>query len=171
LSRLSIWWLRLGIAIERTAPGCPQQNGRHERMHLTLKQETTKPAGGNLLQQQEKFDLFIEEYNRERPHEALAMKTPSEYYKPSTRPYEGLPDVEYPMHDRTIHVTNCGRICMGRRKINFSRAFAGQPVGVRQVDDRIWLVSFMQYDLGYFDEETDRVEPGNNPFGARVLPM
>lgn len=173
LSRLSVWWLRLGIALERITPGCPQQNGRHERMHLTLKKHTTQPAGQNLLQQQqqEKFDEFISEYNLERPHEALEMKTPSAFYKPSVRVYEGLPDLEYPLHDRTIVVTNCGRICMNRRKINFSRVFAGHPVGVRQVDDRIWLVSFMNYDLGFFDEESDRVEPGQNPFAEKVLPM
>jgi putative transposase len=171
LSRLSVWWLRLGIELERTAPGCPQQNGRHERMHLTLKQEATKPAGANLLQQQEKFDQFIDEYNNDRPHEALEMKYPGEIYQKSERSYSGLPDVAYPMHDRTITVTHCGRICMDRRKINFSRVFAGQDVGVRQVDDRIWLVSFMDYDLGYFDDETARVEPGENPFGAKVSPM
>lgn len=168
LSRLSVWWLRLGIRLERTAPGCPQQNGRHERMHLTLKKETTKPAGQNILQQQEKFDNFIDEFNRERPHEGLEMKTPAEVYKPSERIYEGLPEVEYPMHDRTVVVTNCGRICVNRRKINFSRALAGHPVGVKQVDDRIWLVSFMDYDLGYFDEEANRVEPGQNPFMVKL---
>lgn len=171
LSRLSVWWLRLGIELERITPGCPQQNGRHERMHLTLKQETTKPSGNNLLQQQEKFDTFVHEYNNDRPHEALNMKYPGEVYKPSPRAYEGLQDLEYPMHDRTITVTHCGRICMDRRKINFSRVFAGQDVGVRQVDDKIWLVSFMDYDLGYFDEEANRVEPGENPFGAKVSPM
>ena len=171
LSRLSVWWLRLGIEIERIVPGCPQQNGRHERMHLTLKQEATKPAGANLLQQQEKFDNFVQEYNHERPHEALEMSFPAEIYKPSHRKYIGVPEIEYPMHDRTITVTQCGRICMDRRKINFSRVFAGQDVGVRQVDDKIWLVSFMDYDLGYFDEETNRVEPANNPFGAKVSPM
>lgn len=168
LSRLSVWWLRLGIGLERITPGCPQQNGRHERMHLTLKNETTKPAGQNILQQQEKFDEFVQEYNHERPHEALEMKTPSEIYKPSQRSYDGLPEVEYPMHERTITVTNCGRICMDRRKINFSRVFAGHPVGVRQVDDRIWLVSFMNYEIGYFDEEADRVEPGQNPFAVKL---
>lgn len=171
LSRLSVWWLRLGIELERIEPGCPQQNGRHERMHLTLKKETTKPAGANLLQQQEKFDHFITEYNQERPHEALSMKCPGEIYKPSPRLYDGLPDVAYPMHDKTITVTHCGRICMNRLKVNFSRVFAGQDIGVRQVDDKIWLVSFMDYDLGYFDEETQRVQPGKNPFGAKVSPM
>jgi len=78
LSRLSVWWLRLGIRIERIRPGHPQQNGRHERMHLTLKREATRPAGANLLQQQAKFDVFLEEFNHERPHEALGMKCPAE---------------------------------------------------------------------------------------------
>jgi len=171
LSRLSVWWLRLGIEIERTKPGHPEQNGRHERMHLTLKKEATKPAGQNLLQQQEKFDNFIHEYNHDRPHEALDMKYPGEVYSSSKRAYEGLPDVEYPLHDKTVTVSRCGRICLEGRKINFSRVFAGQDVGIRQVDDKIWLVSFMHYDLGYFDEEAARVEPGKNPFGVKVLPM
>ncbi|MGE4131957.1 MAG: IS481 family transposase [Bdellovibrionales bacterium] len=171
LSRLSVWWLRLGIAIERIKPGHPEQNGRHERMHLTLKKEATKPAGHNLLQQQEKFDDFRSEYNEERPHQALEMKTPRDHYEPSKRVYEGITPIEYPLHDRAITVTRCGRICMDRRKINFSQVFAGQTVGVRQVEDKIWQVSFMDYDLGYFDDEENRVEAGENPFGAKVLPM
>jgi putative transposase len=171
LSKLSVWWLRLGIEIERIKPGHPEQNGRHERMHLTLKKETTKPAGQNMLQQQEKFDAFKQEYNEERPHQALDMQTPAEIYKTSLRSYTGLPDVDYPLHDKTVTVTQCGRICVGRRKINFSQVFAGQLVGITQVDDKIWMVTFMDYDLGYFDEESNRVEPGVNPFGAKVLPM
>jgi transposase InsO family protein len=171
LSRLSVWWLRLGIEIERIEPGHPEQNGRHERMHLTLKKEATKPAGQNLLQQQEKFDFFKEEFNNERPHQALQMKFPEEAYRPSNRIYTGLPEVNYPMHDRTITVTHCGRICLDGKKINFSKVFGGHRVGIREVDDKIWLVSFMNYDLGYFDEETCRVEPGENPFGSKVLPM
>src|ERR1700691_3440500 len=90
LSKLSVWWLRLGIQIERIKPGHPQQNGRHERIHLTLKKEATRPPGMNALQQQAKFDAFIHEFNSERPHEALAMKYPAEVYTPSTRPYRGL---------------------------------------------------------------------------------
>ena len=171
LSKLSVWWLRLGIEIERIKPGCPQQNGRHERMHLTLKMETTKPAGGNFLQQQAKFDDFIDCYNNERPHQALNMQRPAERYVPSTRPYRGLPDLDYPFHDRTATVTTCGRICLDRRKINLSVVFAGQSVGIKQVSDEIWLVSFMDYDLGYFDHETCRLEPIENPFGPKVLPM
>src|ERR1700679_2798417 len=88
LSRLSVWWLRLGIAIERIKPGRPQQNGRHERMHLTLKKEATRPAAKNFLQQQAKFDQFIHCFNFERPHQALNMRYPAELYKPSPRPYQ-----------------------------------------------------------------------------------
>ena len=157
--------------MERIQPGHPQQNGRHERMHLTLKKEATKPAGLNLLQQQAKFDDFVEVYNQERPHEALAMKCPAEVYRPSTRQSKGLPDIDYPLHDRIIIVTRCGRICLGTKKINFSTVFAGQAVGIKEVQDDIWLVSFMDYDLGYFDLETRVLEPLDNPFGPRLSPM
>lgn len=171
LSKLSVWWLRLGIEIERIKPGCPQQNGRHERMHLTLKQEATKPAEANFLKQQARFDKFQNEFNTERPHQALAMKRPSDVYKRSTRDYKGLPNVEYPMHDMTVTVTRCGRICKGRSKINLSRVFAGQEVGLLEVDEKLWLVTFMDYDIGYFDEDDRRVEPIENPFGPKLLTM
>jgi putative transposase len=171
LSKLSVWWLRLGVGIERIKPGHPEQNGRHERMHLTLKQQATKPAAPNLLQQQARFDAFLQEYNAERPHQALAMKVPADLYQPSHRPYRGLPELDYPLHDWAATVTTCGRICFRRRKINLSQVFAGQQVGVRQVDEHLWLVTFMHYDLGYFDDETCRLEPIENPFGSKVLPM
>jgi putative transposase len=87
----------------------------------------------------------------------------------STRPYRGLPEVDYPFHDRTVTVTTCGRICFNRQKINLSTVFAGQSVGIKQVSEHIWLVSFMDYDLGYFDHETCRLEPIENPFGPKVL--
>jgi len=171
LSKLSVWWLRLGIGIERIQPAHPEQNGRHERMHLTLKKEATKPAGKNLLQQQAKFDAFLECYNQQRPHQAIGMKYPAELYSPSARSYQGLSELEYPLHDRTITVTSCGRICMGSRKINLSVVFAGQNVGIREIAEHIWLVSFMHYDLGFFDDEAGRVECAPNPFAAKVLPM
>ncbi len=171
LSKLSVWWLRLGIEIERIQPAHPEQNGRHERMHLTLKKEATKPASKNFLKQQERFDRFMHVFNDERPHQGLAMKYPTELYVSSSRPYKGLSDLEYPFHDRTITVSNCGRICIGRRKINLSTVFAGQNVGIKEVSDKVWLVSFMQYDLGFFDHETGRVTSAENPFGAKVLPM
>ncbi len=171
LSKLSVWWLRLGIGIERIKPGNPQQNGRHERMHLTLKKEATRPAAKNFLQQQAKFDQFIECYNHERPHQALGMKYPAELYTSSPRPYQGLGELEYPFHDRTITVTSCGRICVGSRKINLSAVFAGQNVGIKEVSEKIWLVTFMHYDLGFFDHEVGRVECAPNPFETKVLPM
>jgi transposase InsO family protein len=171
LSKLSVWWLRLGIAIERIRPGRPQQNGRHERMHLTLKKEATRPPGMNSLQQQARFDAFVDEFNTERPHEALAMKTPGETYSPSARSYLGLPDLTYPLHDRDVLVTACGRICMHRKKINVSYVLAGQRVGIKEVDEGIWIVSFMHYDLGYIDLEQKSLQPLDNPFGARLLPM
>ncbi len=171
LSKLSVWWLRLGIDIERIKPGHPEQNGRHERMHLTLKKETTKPAGENFLQQQNKFDDFIDQFNNERPHQALNMMCPTEVYKSCPRAYEGLPDIEYPFHDKTVTVTQCGRICYRKKKINLSTVFAGQKIGVKEVSNGIWLVSFMKYDLGYYDEETCRLEPIQNPFRGKLLPM
>ncbi len=171
LSKLSVWWLRLGITIERIKPGNPQQNGRHERMHLTLKKEATRPAGMNSLQQQGRFDDFVHEFNTERPHEALAMKCPAELYVPSPRPYQGLPELAYPFHDRDILVTACGRICMHRKKINISTVLAGQRLGIKEVDEGIWLVSFMHYDLGYIDLEQKTLQPLDSPFGPGVSPM
>ena len=167
LSKLSVWWLRLGIAIERIRPGRPQQNGRHERMHLTLKKEATRPPGMNSLQQQARFDDFVSEFNTERPHEALAMKVPGDIYRPSAKPYAGLPELDYPFHDRDTLVTACGRICMHRKKVNISTVMAGQRLGIKEVDEGIWLVSFMQYDLGYIDLEQKTLQTIDNPHRAR----
>jgi len=171
LSKLSVWWLRLGIDIERIKPGNPQQNGRHERMHRTLKQETAKPAAFNFLQQQSKFDDFIEVYNNERPHQGIANKYPTELYTPSARIYTGLPEVEYPFADKTVTVTHCGRICLNNKKINMTTVLGGQNVGITQTDDKIWLVSFMKFDLGYFDETNCRLEPIDNPFNKKLYTM
>ena len=169
LSKLSVWWLRLGISIERIKPGRPQQNGRHERMHLTLKKEATRPAGANLLPQQAKFDSFLEEFHHERPHEALDMKCPAEIYTASTKPYRGISEPHYPFHDKTVVVTHCGRLCLYRKKINLSTCLAGQAVGIKEVDDGIWLVSFMDYDLGYVDLEEKTLQPLQNPFGPNSV--
>jgi putative transposase len=111
----------------------------NERMHLTLKKEATKPASFNFLQQQSRsrFNEFIDIYNQERPHEALQIRYPAELYTPSTRVYRSPDPPEYPFHDRTVRVTGCGRICIGRRKINLSIVFAGQRVGIREVEEKI----------------------------------
>jgi transposase InsO family protein len=170
LSKLSVWWLRLGIAIERIKPGHPQQNGRHERMHLTLKKEATRPPNLNILQQQGRFDAFVQEFNAERPHEALDMKCPAQMYAASLRRYGGLPELSYPFHDRDVLVTACGRLCLHRKKINISTVLAGQRLGIKEVDEDIWLVSFMHYDLGYFDLEQRTLQPLENPFGPQLVP-
>jgi transposase InsO family protein len=168
LSKLSVWWLRLGIRIERITPGRPQQNGRHERMHLTLKNETTRPAADNSLQQQARFDDFIAEFNTERPHEALDMATPLSRYTPSPRRFTGLPELTYPMHDRDIVVGNSGQIRFNKANVAISHVLAGQKLGLREVDDAIWLISFMHYDLGYIDLDDCKLQTITNPFGAKV---
>ncbi len=171
LSRLSVWWLRLGVGIERITPGKPQQNGRHERMHLTLKQGTTRPAAANGLSQQARFDAFLDEFNAERPHEGLAMKTPAAVYAPSPRPYPGLPELAYPFHDRDVIVARNGTIPLHGRAVIISTVFEGQRLGLREVDTDVWLVSFMHYDLGYIDLEARTLQTIDTPFGSRVSPM
>jgi putative transposase len=161
--------VRLRLDPHRAArSGQPQQNGR-QRMHSP--QTGRHAAAQNFLQQQARFDRFLECFNHERPHQALGMRCPAELYQPSVRPYRGLADLDYPFHDRTLTVTRCGRICFDGRKINLSAAFAGQNVGIKEIGEKIWLVSFMQYDLGFFDHECLRVECAPNPFEAKVLPM
>lgn len=99
------------------------------------------------------------------------MKYPSEIYLRSDRSYQGLQPIEYPLHDREIEVTSCGRICIGKMKINLSQVFTGQKMGLKEVSDGTWLVTFMDFDLGYFDVDSCRFEPLANPFGPKVLPM
>jgi hypothetical protein len=125
----------------------------------------------NSLQQQARFDTFVREFNTERPHEALSMNRPAEVYTASPRPYRGLPELTYPLHDREVVVTACGRICMHRKRVNLSQVFAGQRVGIKEVNEGIWLVSFMHYDLGYIDLEQRTLQRLDNPFGPRLSPM
>ncbi len=99
------------------------------------------------------------------------MRTPGEVYTPSSRPYQGLTELDYPFHDRDILVTACGRICMLRKKINISTVLAGHRLGIKEVDDGIWLLSFMHYDLGYIDLEQRTLQTIDNPFGTRLSPM
>ena len=106
-----------------------------------------------------------------RPHEALAMKCPAEIYSASSRPYFGLPDLTYPLHDRDALVTACGRICMHRKRVNISTVLAGQRLGIKEVDDGIWIVSFMHYDIGFIDLEQKTLQPLDNPFGTGLSPM
>jgi transposase len=174
LSQLSVKWLQLGVKHERIEPGEPQQNGSHERMHRTLKQETTRPAKANLLQQQERFDAFVEEFNHERPHQALAMQRPADIYRPSPRRYEGLPELEYPLHDEVCRVDNRGVINMpDNRACYLSQALVGCHVGLREVEDGHWLVTFASLDLGYYDEREKAFAEmdGNFNEGSPISPL
>lgn len=181
LSKLSVWWLRLGIKLERIKPGNPQQNGRHERMHKTLKQETTKPPAPHILSQQNKFDRFKEEFNSERPHEGLSMKTPSQVYKKSERIFpELLPEIKYPTADNIIRVTKCGSLYTpnSKKRMFIGMPLAGQNLGIRQLEQGLWTIEFMEYELGYFDDQSYKFCPSTeNPFSLEenldmeVLPM
>ena len=99
------------------------------------------------------------------------MNCPAEVYSASPRPYRGLPELAYPLHDREVLVTACGRLCLHRKKINISTVLAGQKLGIKEVDEGIWLVSFMHYDLGFIDLEQRTLQPTDNPFGPGVSPM
>jgi transposase InsO family protein len=161
LTKLSAWWLRLGIKHQRIEPAHPEQNGCHERMHRTLKAETTRPARHNSLQQQERFDEFRQEFNAERPHEALEMKRPAEVYRPSERRLPAtLPEVTYPLHDDVLMVSRGGHVRVPRgRHVFLAYALAGQPVGIREQADGRWLVTFVNLDLGAYDARTGSFEP------------
>lgn len=161
LTKLSAYWLRLGITLERTRPAHPQDNGRHERMHRTLKAETTRPARYNLLQQQERFDEFVEEFNTKRPHQALDMKRPAELYAASTKKHPAfLPDPDYSTHDDAVLVGKQGLLHFpGRRQVHLTKALAGQLVGIREEGDDRWLISFMHIDLGYVEPRCNRFTP------------
>jgi len=126
LSKLAVWWLRLGIGIERIKPGHPQQNGRHERMHLTLKKEATKPAAGNFLQQQAASTNLPRSSTTNVPRSS-GHEISAEIYQPSSRSYTGLPDIDYPLHDKTIVVTRCGRICLGKKKSTSAQSSPDKP--------------------------------------------
>lgn len=157
LSELSAWWMSLGIQLQRSRPGCPQDNGRHERMHRTLKAEATRPAGKNQLQQQERFDDFRQRYNQERPHEALAMKTPNSLYTASKRTLaEAQKELTYPMHDYTRKICPSGNLKISGQKCFLGRAMRGHQVGVRELGDGLHLVSLGPFDLGYMSLKTKK---------------
>ena len=160
LTALAVWWMRLGIEPERIQPGRPQQNGSHERMHLTLKQETASPSAGSLRSQQQRFDAFRQEYNQERPHEGLQMATPAEHYEPSTRPYpRRLPEPTYPGWE-VRSVGRSGQFKFSVKDVFVSHALAGQSVGLQPLNsdqERYWRVYFMKYDLGVLDRKTSRI--------------
>jgi transposase InsO family protein len=159
LSQLSVWWLRLGILPELSEPGKPQQNGRHERMHKTLKAEATKPPGANAAAQQRKFNDFRREYNEVRPHEALEMSTPAQVHQPSPRQMPSrLPEMVYPDRFEVRYVSANGGIRWRKQWVNVSSALVGQHVGLEVVDDGLLDVYFGVKKLGRLHERHMRIE-------------
>lgn len=153
LSRLSLWWIRLGIAVERIVPGHPEQNGAHERMHRTLKAETTRPPESTLARQQKRFDRFVHDYNHERPHETLGQKRPSTLYSPSPRPYpDSLPPIEYDGHLEVRKVDDRGTIKWKNEKLFLSHTLNGETVGLEEIDDGAWSLYYGSVLLARFDE-------------------
>ena len=160
LSRLSIWWIRLGIIPELIEPGQPQQNGRHERMHKTLKAETTRPPAGNLAQQQLRFNKFVQEFNNDRPHEALDMKMPAEVYKPSCREMpDKLPPMDYPGHYIVRKVSRNGGVRWKHRWIRASHNLGEEFIGFEEIDNGVYEVYFGPVYLGRFFEEEFKIIP------------
>lgn len=165
LSKLSVHWLRLGIKLQRIRPGNPQENGSHERMHRTLKADVTRPPSSNFLAQQERFDGFKETYNFERPHQGIEDQCPAELYKVSERKFQPILDeLEYPDDDYTLQVSKCGSIRSDDFRVYLGTPFAGENIGVTQVDDNIWQIKFMNYMMGFFDKENQKIQIPENPF-------
>jgi len=160
LSALSVWWVRLGIKLERIEPGCPEQNGRHERMHRTLKEAAAKPPKADLASQQRAFDRFRQEYNHERPHEALGQRPPASLYRASPRCYpERLPEPRgYPEDWQKRQVRKGGQIKWKGRDVSVGAALWGQEIGLKPAGEGLWAVYFESLELGIFDERTGRIE-------------
>lgn len=172
LSKLSVWFIKLGIKPERIEPGHPEQNGRHERMHRSLKEATAKPPKRDIKQQQKAFDEFVLEYNDERPHEAVNMKTPSSLYKRSLRPYPArVAEIEYHGDFVVRHVRHNGEIRWNGELIYVSEALAGEPVALKQKDEYLWEIRFSSYPLGVLNQLTMKITPILNKEAREVLPM
>jgi putative transposase len=167
LSKLSVWWLKLGIRLVRSRPSHPEDNGRHERMHRTLKAETTRPPERTFVSQQRRFDAFRKEYNQERPHEALGQRPPARVFRTSPRPYpQSIPPVEYPSHYEVRKVSGPGLISWRIQNVFVGESLVGEYVGLVEMDDGLWKVYFGPLELGILDEvECRRRKTG------KVLPM
>lgn len=169
LTKLSAFFVRVGIELERIRPAHPEENGRHERMHRTLKAETTRPARVNLLQQQERFDEWVHEFNFERPHEALEMKRPGDLFIASPRVMpKRLPDLEYPLHDDVLRVSKTGHIRIaGVGHFYLTSALAAECVGIREDAHRRWLITYAGLDLGVVDGRGPVVPISKIPMESR----
>ena len=168
LTRLSLGWLKAGIAIERIAPGRPDQNGRHERFHRTLKQETSSPPAHDPREQQDRFDAFRHDYNHNRPHEALGQKPPASLWQPSPRRYpESLAEPWYDASHALRRVRSSGDIKWGGANIFISETLAGESLGIAETKDGDWLVRYAEIDLGIIDTKRRKLIRFNPPAGAR----
>lgn len=157
LSRLSVWWIRLGILPERIAPGKPQQNGRHERMHRTLKQNTTKPPAPSMQVQQRRFESFQQEYNHERPHEALQQQPPASCYQSSSRAWPGkLPELVYPDYFDVRKVRSSGVVYWHNGQVYVSHLLGGEWVGMDEMEEGMWEIYYGPIRLGVFDERNGK---------------
>ena len=162
LTKLSVWWLRLGIQLERIEPGKPQQNGRHERMHLTLKNDVCSPPRANMRAQQRAFDLWRKEFNEVRPHEALGLKPPIRAYVPSSTKYpRKLTSPDYDEWGQALIVDQQGRIRFGRNKVFVSTALYGEPVLLEPQSECTWSAHYGDILLGTLN--TNRLHKGVVP--------
>lgn len=168
LTELAVWWVKLGIVPERIAPAHPEQNSRHERMHRTLKDQTATPPALTLRSQQRAFNRFVQEYNHERPHEALGQRTPASFYQPSPRDYPArIEEPGYPARFKVRRVRSNGEIKWQGRKVFVSEALRGEPVGLEQIGEGLWAIQFGPLRIGMLDERTQRVLR----IAVEVLPM
>ena len=160
LSRLAVWWMKLGIVPERIEAGHPEQNGRHERMHRTLKQEVAQPPAANRREQQRAMERFRQEYNQVRPHEALGMQTPAAVYQPSGRSFPvRVREPKYPDEMQVLKVKSQGQFRWKKQDVFLSEVLWGEPVGLLPVDDRWYTIYFAQFPLARFDSRQLRVLP------------
>jgi hypothetical protein len=184
-----VWWLKLGIHPERIRPAHPQENGKHERMHKTLKAEATRPPSETLSEQQKRLDRFRAEYNTERPHESLEQNTPASFYAVSKRPYrEAIRAFEYPAHFDARYVASNGMVHFRSKRFFLSEALSSEKVGLEEIEDELWRIDFGPLTLGTFDEATStfiaevrwKIEPppregdlasSNRREGSPILPV
>jgi hypothetical protein len=162
LSRLSVWWMKMGIRRERNRLGSPQDNPRHERMHRVLKAETARPPAANIAAQQERFDAFRQEYNQVRPHEALGMRTPASLWRPSDRPMPATSEIlrpTYPGHMEVRSVRTSGEIKFFGARYFLSEVLCGEYVALEEVDDGIWALRFYETLLAKVDLHKKRIVP------------
>ena len=160
LSRLSVWWMRLGIVPERIAPGHPEQNGSHEQFHSVLKRDTARPSAADARTQQQRFVRFCREYNYERPHEALGHDVPANHYAPSARPLPAhLPALEYPGHLEVRRVSSAGQVSWQGRSLFLSMALGDEDVAFDEVEDGLWTIRFGTAAIGRYDARQSRLLP------------